>query len=110
MNNIITNPTQKEFNEAMDVVKDYLRINNPHKTSLYLACGIPIITWNKAAIAQYVRKNRVGITVSSLDEINEKLKDVSKDEYNLMRKNAKKCSERVRKGYYLKKAIQEALS
>ena len=56
MNNIITNPTQKEFNEAMDVVKDYLRINNPHKTSLYLACGIPIITWNKAAIAQYVRK------------------------------------------------------
>jgi len=27
-----------------------------------------------------------------------------------MRKNAKKCSERVRKGYYLKKAIQEALS
>ena len=89
---------------------DYLRINNPHKTSLYLACGIPIITWNKAAIAQYVRKNRVGITVSSLDEINEKLKDVSKDEYNLMRKNAKKCSERVRKGYYLKKAIQEALS
>ena len=89
---------------------DYLRINNPHKTSLYLACGIPIITWNKAAIAQYVRKNRVGITVSSLDEINEKLKDVSKDEYNLMRKNAKKCSERVRRGYYLKKAIQEALS
>ena len=43
-------------------------------------------------------------------ELNEKLKDVSKDEYNLMRKNAKKCSERVRKGYYLKKAIQEALS
>ena len=83
---------------------DYLRINNPHKTSLYLACGIPVITWNKAAIAQYVRKNRVGITVSSLDEINEKLKDVSKDEYNLMRKNAKKCSERVRNGYYLKKS------
>jgi len=27
MNNIITNPTQKEFNEAMDIVKDYLRIN-----------------------------------------------------------------------------------
>lgn len=32
MNNIITNPTQKEFNEAMDVVKDYLRIN---KNSVY---------------------------------------------------------------------------
>lgn len=27
MNNIITNPTQKEFNEALDIVKDYLRIN-----------------------------------------------------------------------------------
>lgn len=92
------------------VYGNYLRINNPHKTSLYLACGIPIITWDKAAIAEYVKKNNVGITVSSLSEINEKLKDISKDEYNLMRKNAKKCSERVRNGYYLKKAIQEALS
>ena len=27
MNNIITNPTQKEFNEALDIVKDYLRAN-----------------------------------------------------------------------------------
>lgn len=27
MNNIITNPTQKEFNKALDIVKDYLRAN-----------------------------------------------------------------------------------
>lgn len=29
----------------------YLRYNNPHKTSLYLACGMPVIVWKEAAIA-----------------------------------------------------------
>jgi len=40
------------------VYGSYLKINNPHKTSLYLASGIPIIIWKKAALARFVRKYR----------------------------------------------------
>ena len=40
---------------------EYLRINNPHKTSLYLASGIPVIIWSKAALAEFIEKNKCGI-------------------------------------------------
>ena len=53
---------------------EYLRINNPHKTSLYLASGIPVIIWSKAALAEFIEKNKCGITVDSLYEIADKLK------------------------------------
>lgn len=57
MNNIITNPTQKEFNEAMDVVKDYLRINkiqfiafDAEKNAIVAAIGFEDAMNNKKEI------------------------------------------------------------
>lgn len=39
----------------------YLRFNNPHKLSLYMAAGIPVVTWKQAAIADFVEKHQVGL-------------------------------------------------
>ena len=36
---------------------EYLKINNPHKLSLYLVSGIPVIIWSEAAEAKFVREN-----------------------------------------------------
>ncbi|NRO11242.1 Beta-1,6-galactofuranosyltransferase WbbI [Lactobacillus helveticus] len=47
---------------------NYLRYNDPHKLSLYLASGIPVIIWKKAAEAKFVEENKVGITVDSLED------------------------------------------
>ena len=33
---------------------EYLRINNPHKASLYLTAGMPVIVWKESAIAKFV--------------------------------------------------------
>ena len=33
---------------------EYLRINNPHKTSLYLAAGFPVVIWKQAALAPFI--------------------------------------------------------
>lgn len=51
------------------VYGDYLKINNPHKTSMYLAAGIPVIIWEEAALANFIKKNHCGITIKSTDEI-----------------------------------------
>lgn len=87
---------------------NYLHYNNPHKTSLYLACGIPVITWNEAAIADFVLGHDVGLTVGSLDELESAIQGVSPQRYQIMKKNAEMISVKVRSGYYTRKVLEEA--
>ncbi|MEI3535629.1 MAG: hypothetical protein V8R16_02480, partial [Bacilli bacterium] len=80
----------------------YLKYNNPHKLSLYLAAGLPVIVWSKSAIAKFVIDNNVGICVNNLNEINDKIK---KSNYELIRNNAIKIGEKIRKGYFLNNCL-----
>ncbi len=86
---------------------EYLKINNPHKTSLYLASGIPVIIWKQAALAEFVEKNNCGITVNSLHEIADAINSMSEEKYNEIKKNALKIAPRLREGYYVKKAVSK---
>jgi glycosyltransferase involved in cell wall biosynthesis len=88
---------------------NYLKYNNPHKTSLYLACGIPVIVWAKAAIADFVRENKCGIVVDDLAELSEKIDNVSESEYLQLKKNAEKIGEGLRQGYNTKRAFDKCL-
>lgn len=84
---------------------DYLRINNPHKASLYLASGLPVIIWDKAALAHFIKMNNVGITVSSLDEIPKVFEELSYEKYQEILLNVSAVSEKLRAGYYTNKAV-----
>lgn len=86
----------------------YLRYNNPHKASLYLASGLPVIIWKDAALADFIIKNNCGITVNSLSEIPRILSSLSKEHYDAMRQNALDVSSKLRRGYFLKKAVSRA--
>lgn len=87
---------------------EYLRINNPHKLSLYLAVGLPVIIWEEAAEAEFVLRENVGITVKSLYDLSEKLASISDNDYEKMKKNAEMIGERLRNGVYMTKALNEA--
>lgn len=84
---------------------EYMRYNNPHKTSLYLACGIPVIVWEEAAVSAFVKKHGVGITVSSLEELPEKLESMTEKDYRTMKENTIQVGNRLRRGSMLKAAI-----
>ena len=86
---------------------NYLKINNPHKTSLYLAAGIPVIIWKEAALAEFVKANNCGYGVESLSQIGEILEQTTEKEYEEMKKNAVRISEKLRSGYYTKCAISK---
>ena len=86
---------------------EYLKMNNPHKASLYLASGFPIIVWRQSALSDFVTKNNCGILVDSLFEIAERLDSISNDEYEVLLKNSKKIGDNIRKGYYLKTALEK---
>ncbi len=87
---------------------NYMRYNNPHKTSLYLASGIPVIIWEEAAMADFILENRVGFTVRSLSEIQDKLARMKLEEYREMKRNAFFLSSRLRNGAYTHAVLMRA--
>lgn len=89
------------------VTGEYLRLNNPHKCSLYLALGIPVIIWAQAALAEFVLKNKCGIAVKSLSDIKFEIQKISDENYQVMRDNAKSIAEKLQSGYYTKTAISK---
>ena len=88
---------------------NYLRYNNPHKLSLYLSSGLPVIVWKDSAEANFVEKNGVGLTVNSLFELSEILGQISQDEYLQMATNAKNIMKNLKEGYYLKNAVDKII-
>ena len=87
---------------------EYLKINNPHKLSLYLAAGLPVIIWDEAAEADFVLRENVGFTVRSLYELPGKMSDISDNNYEIMKKNAETVGARLRNGEYLTRALKKA--
>ena len=85
----------------------YLRYNNPHKVSLYLTAGIPVIVWKESAMAKFIEKNNLGITVNNLNEIEEKVNKLTDKEYNEICDNIKAVSKRLRNGEFLADAINK---
>ena len=79
---------------------NYLRYNDPHKTSLYLAAGIPVILWSQAAMAPFIRDNGLGITVDSLVDLDKAIDGVSDEAYRQMLANCAAAAGRLRSGWY----------
>lgn len=96
--------------ECNGMTGEYMRFNNPHKTSLYLTMGIPVIIWQEAALSSFVVENNVGIGISSLNEIDSILKSLSQKDYQLLKSNAEELSSKLRTGFYIKKAVNSAIN
>lgn len=88
----------------------YQKINHPHKLSLYLAAGLPLIVWEENAIADFVTRNRIGFTISALRDIPGKIGSLSLEEYAELRKNAMEIGRKLRAGEIVKEAIEKALA
>lgn len=88
---------------------NYMKYNNPHKMSFYISCGMPIITWKYAAIADFVEKNGIGFTVEGLHEIDGMLSKIDRAEYSNMLNNVETVRKKICSGYYTSKAIEKVI-
>ena len=91
------------------VTGNYLRYNNPHKTSLFLVSGMPIIVWRNSAMKEFVEKKGVGLVIDDLNELENTILKVSEEQYSAMKRNVESMSLQLRKGYYTTTAINKAL-
>lgn len=84
---------------------EYLKINSSHKLSLYLACGMPIILWEKSSLASWLSNQGVCILISSLKDISMSINEISEQNYMQMVRNARKLGNQLRQGLFLKNLI-----
>ena len=76
----------------------YQHYNHPHKFSLYLAAGLPVIVWNQSGVAKFVEEKGIGITIASLAEIPGKIAALGADGYLALRQNAMNLGAQLRRG------------
>lgn len=85
----------------------YMRFNNPHKASLYLASGLPLVIWKQSALADFVTDRGVGIAVDSIQEGVRQITLMSDRQYLDMKKNAEELGAVLRNGRMLEQAVKD---
>ncbi|WP_204781468.1 hypothetical protein, partial [Lactobacillus gallinarum] len=88
-------------------IGNYLRYNNPHKLSMYIVANMPVIIWQEAAEAEFVKNNGIGILINDLDSLEEKLSLITEEDYNNMVQNVLKIKRKITSGYYLSFQLKE---
>ena len=86
---------------------NYLRFNNSHKASLYLASGFPVVVWKESALAHFILEKSCGIAVTSLHDLEAVLQNLSEKEYADLSENARRTGKDLREGYYLRSALKK---
>jgi len=89
-----------------DVYGNYLKYNNPHKLSLYLAAGLPVIAPKDAAIGNFIKEHNLGILINNLLELKDIKIDVS--QYNLFKQNVLTIGAKIKNGDYFTSALHRA--
>ncbi len=80
---------------------NYLRFNNPHKISLYIAAGVPVIVWKESALARFVEENGIGFCVNNLKDLPEIMNKMNTANYAKMAERVDKVGRIVRRGIHL---------
>ena len=88
---------------------NYLKYNNPHKLSLYIACGMPVFIWHEAAEASLVVDNNLGYTISNLNDIDSIFAKISEEEYSRLVNNVSVFSSKLVSGSNTKLALEKAM-
>lgn len=86
---------------------EYTRYNNPHKLSLYLVAGMPVVVWEHAAIAEFVNNYGVGIAVNSLESLGKIINSISNESYEIMLANVMSVRTQLLAGNNLKSILNQ---
>ncbi|QJD97558.1 hypothetical protein HH214_17595 [Mucilaginibacter robiniae] len=92
-----------DINELDAILGNYLKFNNPHKVSLYLAAGLPVIAPRSSAIGQLLQKNKIGILIDTLKDLN--TLNVPAEEYVILKNNCISIQQKLIKGEFFSEAL-----
>lgn len=91
-------------------IGEYIRYCNPHKLSLYMLSGKPVIIWKHSAGAEFVEREGIGLTPESLEDLDQLLGKISEEDYRRMSENIKRIADRMSRGMYFREALDRAVA
>lgn len=91
------------INKCDEILGNYLKYNNPHKFSLYLAAGLPVIAPKDSAIGKMISEHGLGILVDDLTEL--KSLEITAEEYSTLKTNCLKIRNEIIRGDFFLSAI-----
>ena len=94
-----------DLESCTGVAGEYIKMNNPHKCSLYFAANMPVIIWKEAALADYVIENGLGLAVDRLGDISDAVSKLDNQQYNEMVNRVISVGETIRNGINLKAVL-----
>jgi hypothetical protein len=89
-----------------EILGNYLKYNNPHKFSLYIAAGLPIIAPQNSAIGKFIKQHNIGVLINNLADL--KTLKIDDDTLRIMKRNVMEIRSKVIKGAYFIQAIISA--
>lgn len=99
-----------DIDNCSGVYGEYLKYNNPHKASLYIVSQLPLIVPSTSAISKFVLKNKIGLTIDDINDIDKKINQLTDENYIEMQKNIKRLSKKLLSGFYLKNVVNEIIN
>ena len=77
---------------------EYLTYNSPHKLSLYILAGMPLIVPETSASALLVKQYGIGITIKQLSDIEYAINTINDADYKLMVENTRSLAKDISNG------------
>lgn len=90
-------------------IGEYIKLCNSHKMGLYMRAGKPVIIWKGAGAAPFVQREGVGLTVDTLENLDEILENVTHEQYNAMIRNVRRVAQKMAHGGYFRDALNRLL-
>ncbi|MBS0957404.1 sugar transferase [Leuconostoc pseudomesenteroides] len=84
--------------------QSYTKYNAPHKASLYLRAGLPLIAWQQSALAAIIKQYDIGLTINKLTDL-KKIDDISLDQYQTWQKNIYPIASQLAQGFFTKQTL-----
>lgn len=96
--------------EHIGYIGEYIRYCNPHKLALYMRCGKPVIIWRESGEAGFVEREGIGLTVDTLENLEQILSAVTPGQYAAMCENVRRVGRLMAHGHYLRTALEKAVA
>lgn len=88
----------------------YLVYNTPHKLSMYMMLGMPVIVPSESAVASFVVNSGIGFAVGSLHEVDDLIASLGPSAWDRLRQNVLAARRGIMAGAYTRQALRHALA